>query len=235
MLYKIADVVFDIKPIYDYSKKLMKEYEVNGDCVVDCVVEYSFCDIQTVKAHFNLESDDFAENILIFKRVSEFITEFKDGLLYHSSSFSYKGQGVLIVADSGTGKSTHSSFWRQLYGDDVAMINDDKPFLRRIDGRFYIYGSPWQGKHNLGANTRCLLKAVCLLRRSDENSLEKLEKGEFVGEFLNHALRISTPKAATQILDFCQGITENCDFYILNAKYDVSAAKVCHDTLFGDL
>lgn len=235
MLYKIADVVFDINPIFDYSKRLMKEYEYSGNLSVDYIVEYTLKDVEKTKSDFELKDDDYAENIHIFKLISQYITEFKDGLLYHSSSFSYKGQGVLIVADSGMGKSTHSSFWRRLYGDDVVMINDDKPFLRRIDGKFYIYGSPWQGKHNLGANIRCELKAVCLLQRSNENSLEKLEKGEFVSDFLNHSLRMSTPEVALKILDFCQGIMENVDFYILNAKYDVSSAKVCHDTLFGEL
>ncbi len=234
MLYKIADVVFDINCYYPYSKRLLDLFKID-DGKVDCAISYGQSEIDDIIKYFNFDNRQYAESILILKLVAEFITKNKDGLFYHSSSFSYKGQGVLIAADSGTGKSTHSRFWRQLYGDDVVMINDDKPFLRRVDGKIYIYGSPWMGKHNLGCNDKVQLKAVCLLRRADCNSVVKIEKGDLVGEFLNHALRISTPETTEKILDFCQFLFDNCDFYILNAKFDVSAAKVCHDTLFGEL
>ena len=50
--------------------------------------------------------------------------------LIHGSSLALDGRGYLFTAPSGTGKSTHSRLWKEVFGNRVIMINDDKPFLR---------------------------------------------------------------------------------------------------------
>ena len=53
-----------------------------------------------------------------------------NGIMLHSSCVVVDDKAYLFTARSGTGKSTHTRLWCQLFGDRAVMVNDDKPFLR---------------------------------------------------------------------------------------------------------
>jgi serine kinase of HPr protein (carbohydrate metabolism regulator) len=97
-----------------------------------------------------------------------------NGLRIHASAVEVDGKAYLFSANSGTGKSTHTRLWREVFGDRAVMVNDDKPFLRMTEGAVMVYGSPWNGKHGLGCNLSVPLKAVCILERGEENRIEKI-------------------------------------------------------------
>ena len=85
------------------------------------------------------------------------------------------GAGYLFTADSGTGKSTHTRLWRQVFGDRAVMVNDDRPFLElRRDG-VWLHGAPWSGKHGLDSNIAVPLKGICVLTRGAENRIQRAE------------------------------------------------------------
>ena len=92
-------------------------------------------------------------------------------LLFHGSAVALDGEGYLFTADCGTGKSTHTRLWREVFGDRAVMINDDKPFLRITDSGVLVCGSPWSGKHGLDTNITVPLKGICILRRGPENRI----------------------------------------------------------------
>ena len=75
------------------------------------------------------------------------------------------GQAVLFTAKSGTGKSTHTKLWRDLFGERAVMVNDDKPLLRILKDGVLVCGTPWDGKHRLSTNCALPLKAICILER----------------------------------------------------------------------
>lgn len=55
-------------------------------------------------------------------------------------------KGFLFAGKSGCGKSTTARIW---YRHSKAMVlNDDRMIIRKIKGRFFIYGSPWHGDFN---------------------------------------------------------------------------------------
>ncbi len=93
-----------------------------------------------------------------------------DGFMLHSSCIGYDGKAYIFSADSGTGKSTHTSLW-QKYIDGVFMINDDKPAVRLIDGVFYAIGTPWSGKHDENCDIAVPVGSVALLKRGVENRI----------------------------------------------------------------
>ena len=57
--------------------------------------------------------------------------------------------GYAFIAKSGTGKSTQVSMWlRYIAGSD--LMNDDNSYCSVfIDNEFWIFGSPWSGKHHV--------------------------------------------------------------------------------------
>ena len=89
----------------------------------------------------------------------------------HGSSFYIDDvdNGFMICATSGVGKSTHSRLLKEYLKERFVYINDDKPFIKKEDTHFYIYGSPYNGKENLSNNVKSKLKTIFILKRSKEN------------------------------------------------------------------
>ena len=102
------------------------------------------------------------------------LTVLGQGIL-HSSSLAWRGHGVCFSANSGTGKSTHVGLWRQRFGDEVTVVNDDKPALLFEQDGVYLCGTPWSGKTNLNTNVRVPLKAIVFVKRGAQNSIRRLD------------------------------------------------------------
>lgn len=101
------------------------------------------------------------------------------GMVLHGSSLAFDGNGVVFSAPSGTGKSTHAGLWRELYGDRVVMINDDKPAIRFNDaGQPLVYGTPWSGKTEMNTNLSAPLRAIVFLERGKQNAIRRLSATE---------------------------------------------------------
>lgn len=102
----------------------------------------------------------------------------KNGLLIHSSSIEIDGKGLIFSAPSGTGKSTHTRLWKELYGDKVTIVNDDRPAIRYMGNSPMLCGTPWSGSSDLYANRIVPLQGIVLIEQSSANSIEKLPVAE---------------------------------------------------------
>lgn len=98
------------------------------------------------------------------------------GFILHSSVVSYQGKGILFSAPSGMGKSTQAELWEKY--KQAEIINGDRACIRRIDGRFFAYGSPLAGSSGIYKNQRIEIKAIIILKQAKENSIRKLCAGE---------------------------------------------------------
>lgn len=96
------------------------------------------------------------------------------GFMLHSSAVCYNGKAYLFTADSGTGKSTHTSLWKKYLTDKAFILNDDKPAVRLIDGKFYAAGTPWSGKTDQNENVLVEIGSVAFLKRGKENKISPL-------------------------------------------------------------
>ncbi len=118
-------------------------------------------------------TDPFLDRAVIQNKLAEKLL-FHDILLLHGSAVAVDGEGYLFTADCGTGKSTHTRFWREAFGSRAVMVNDDKPFLKITDDGVLLCGAPWSGKHGLDTNVMVPLKGICILRRGRENRITPL-------------------------------------------------------------
>ncbi len=112
-----------------------------------------------------------AERNILYRKICFGMLSF-DAFLIHAAAVAVDGYSYVFTAPSGTGKSTHASYWMKEFGDRAVMVNGDKPIIRKIDGKFYACGTPWRGKEGLGCAKNFPLKAVCLLERGEANSIE---------------------------------------------------------------
>ncbi len=179
-------------------------------------------------------SDRYLEALALHKAVSDKMPAF-NRVLFHCSSIEVGGRAVAFTAPSGTGKSTHSRLWRQVYGDEVTYINDDKPFIGIDGGELYIYGSPWMGKHSLGRPARVPLAAIGLIVRDEKNFAKRMTPGE---AFLTVIKQIHRPadiemmKRTTQIM---KQIAETVPMYEIHCNMDPEAAMVSRAAMLGDV
>lgn len=83
----------------------------------------------------------------------------------HAAAISHRGQGVLFLGESGTGKSTHARLWcRHIAATE--LLNDDSPFIRlQPAGAPLVYGSPWSGKSPCYRPLRLPIAAIVRLEQ----------------------------------------------------------------------
>jgi hypothetical protein len=155
----------------------------------------------------------------------------KGALLVHASTIMKGDYGYPFIAESGTGKSTHTSLWLRFI-DDCSLMNDDNPVIRIEDGTPYIYGSPWSGKTPCYRNVRALLGAVTRIERAPKNSIERLP---VVKAFASVLPSCSTMMWDKSIYDHvCNAVTriiETTPVYTLHCLPDAEAAQICHQTI----
>lgn len=155
-----------------------------------------------------------------------FATAPLDTCLIHASLVRNEGKGYAFTAKSGTGKSTQVSNWlRFIPGSD--LMNDDNPVVRIIDGKAFIYGSPWSGKTPCYRNIKAPLGGIALIKRAESNSLERLRP---IDAFITLLPACSTMKWDERIYR-CNGDTvtkliETTPVYNLNCLPDRDSAVV---------
>jgi hypothetical protein len=101
------------------------------------------------------------------------------GGVLHASSLAWRGHGIAFSANSGTGKSTHVGLWQQLLGDEVVVVNDDKPAIVFEGDQAMLCGTPWSGKHAINTNVTVPLEAIVFIERGEQN-LWKGSEGESI-------------------------------------------------------
>lgn len=177
---------------------------------------------------FYERSEASLENTAIHRLLAEKLTEYSV-LLMHGSALSLDGEGYLFTAPSGTGKSTHARLWREAFGDRVVMINDDKPMLRIRNDGVFVYGTPWDGKHDLSCNTSAPLRAIISLNRGETNRIEPMRKADAFPILIRQAFASKDPKTMTRIVAMEQQILEQVRFYELFCNMEPDAAQTAYE------
>ena len=175
-------------------------------------------------------SQRFLEKTAIHKLLAEALIDY-DVLLFHGSALEFDGEGIVFSAKSGTGKSTHSRLWREVFGSKVRMINDDKPMIRVDEMR--IYGTPWNGKHGLGNNISAPLKAIVKIERAQENRIIPINPRDAMRLLMDQAYFSQLPEKKVRVLDLEMKLVENVAFYRLECNMDPEAARVAEKGLIS--
>jgi len=222
--YKIADLTVDVVHNSSVLFRNGKKYEIDSDEPADIVIEITDEQIARVMERNKTFDRDYAEYFLTGLCFYQKLIPF-DGFMLHSSCVAVDGKGYLFTADSGTGKSTHVSLWKEHLGDRATVINDDKPAVRYIDGKFTVYGTPWSGKNDESFNGSADVSAVVFLERGSEFSIEKIAEEEAVGRILPQLLHyISLQNADTQF-DLIDKLLKSVPVFVMKCTPHIESAE----------
>lgn len=156
-----------------------------------------------------------------------------DGFLLHSSAVVVDGKAYLFSGPCGTGKSTHTKLWLKTFGDKAYILNDDKPALRLEDGKWYAYGTPWSGKHDISVNTRIPVGGICFLRQAPENAIRPFRGSKAVFAFLEQTARPAGTEIRGQLMDLIGKLMELVPIYQLDCNISREAAILSYETMSG--
>lgn len=107
------------------------------------------------------------------------------GFLVHAASAVRNGRAFVFAGLSGAGKTTIAA----LAPPDVALLTDEISYIRRQDGRYDAFGTPFTGElARLGENLRAPLAAVYLLAHGRENKIEPVSPADAARAFLENVL-----------------------------------------------
>ena len=177
--------------------------------------------------------DPFLERTTIQRRVADHLVT-RNTLMLHGSTVAVDGKAFLFTAPCGTGKSTHTRLWREVFGDRAVMVNDDKPFLQITDDGVLAYGSPWSGKHGLASNVCVPLKGICWLHRGKENEIHRAEAKGLAEMLCRQAHMPMEDDLAQKAASLVEMLLEKVPLWEMHCNKEPDAAKVSGKAM-GDL
>lgn len=236
---RLANLTFEVACQYENTKQLCSDYLTESVTDQDWAITVSSEILVDEQAILRKKRDPGSENIIIVesyslcRSIAEKLPD-EDRVLFHGSSLAIDGNGVLFTAKSGTGKSTHTRLWREVFGDRVVMVNDDKPFLHITPEGTTVYSTPWRGKHRLGSNISAPLRAICIVCRGEENRMERVAHREALPTLLQQTYMPEDPRMLRKTLALADRLSRTVPVYRLYCNMDPQAARVAYAGLNFD-
>ena len=107
------------------------------------------------------------------------------GFLLHASSAVRNGKAFLFSGVSEAGKTTMA----RLAPPDVALLTDEASYVRKLDGQYFAYGTPFAGEFGQpGKNISAPIAALYLLKKAAENRIDPVDPAEAVRRLLRNIL-----------------------------------------------
>ena len=221
MICKVAELYVDIPPAGGMDLRC-RDYlcpQAEADIVID-EARYraeDWSDIPPQSLAYMASGEQFYWALLRF-----------GGMMLHSSAVEYEGRAYLFSGPSGMGKSTHARLWREAFGEGARIFNDDKPALRRFDGEWFAYGTPWCGKDGINENKKVPLAGICFLRRGKENAIRRLTAAEILPRLMAQTPHNLGPNAMDHLLAIVEKLIEEVSVFELHCLPDTDAARMSY-------
>jgi hypothetical protein len=161
----------------------------------------------------------------------------RGGILVHGALASFRGEGIILAASSGTGKTTASkrlpSPWSSLSDDATLVVRDP-------EGRYWAHPWPtWSCFYRNGpggswnVEEAVPLRAIFFLSRSEDERVEPLRRTQTV------AMLMESAKQATQTVARSRSPEEACEFHnqqleVVTAMASQIPAYLLHLSLTGE-
>ena len=240
-IMEIAGAVFRVQPMFQSTKEYCRPYLTDKEpefqvevTPEDLVYEQTMLEREAVEEGLKIRKfkEPFLERATIQRKVADYLVT-RDTLMLHGSTVAVDGFAYLFTAPCGTGKSTHTRLWREVFGDRALMVNDDKPFLRFTDDQVLAYGSPWSGKHGLATNICVPLGGICLLHRGQENEIHPIAPQALMEMLLHQAHVPQNREMAEKAHELVWRLAERIALWEMHCNKEPEAAMVSYRAMCG--
>lgn len=232
-----------VQPLFGSTKEYCRAYltDQNPDFLVevtkdDLYREQILWEQEAIEEGLRIRkfSEPFLERATIQRKIAVELVN-RDTILLHGSTVGVDGAAYLFTAPCGTGKSTHTRFWRDTFGDRAIMVNDDKAFIKITPDGVYAYGSPWSGKHGLDSNVCLPLKGICFLKRGAQNHIRRAHSDVYFGELCHQTLMPENAAGHKIVSDLVFALSQRVALWEMDCTKDASAALVSFRAMSSDI
>ena len=235
MKYIIADLIVEMDPKYENTKKLAAPFAYHGDREADIKLKVSeeyLANLmkKMVEGTDAGQTENFALGTDFNRKAIRFGT-----MLVHSSALICDGGAYLFSADSGVGKSYHTRLWLKKFGDRVHIMNDDKPVVRLYDSGAVAYGTPFDGGSGIALNESFPLKAIIFIERGEHNSVRVPQNREVIQKLYFQTAHMVNAETADKMLGNFEKLLSLTRFYVLTCNMEDEAAEVAYQCLINTL
>lgn len=153
----------------------------------------------------------------------------QQGFIVHSAGAILDGRGFVFAGVSGAGKSTMT---RQFMANSQGLkfLSDERMIIRKVNGEYRTYGTPWPGDAKIAENDSAPLKGIFFLTKAGENGIVPLKP--------SLALRrlfpvVSCPwydkERLPQVLDTCEKVVTEIPCFEFRFTPDERAVQTLSD------
>ena len=148
--------------------------------------------------------------------------------MLHASAVAVDGLAYLFTAPSGTGTSTHTAQWLQLFQGRASIINDDKPALRWIGGQLCACGTPFSGKTAQSRNICLPAAGICILERGQDNRIQAVTARQAIPVLYEQTIHTLRAQDMERLLAMLQSAAEAVPLYRMQCTIGVEAAQTAY-------
>ena len=224
----LAGYPFTVDNRYKYVKALCRDYWTQKPGELITVGKEDIAREQTDGGPWPAS---YLESLAVYRAICERLVA-RDVVLFHCSALAYRQRGYLFAAPSGTGKSAHTRLWREVLGDAVRMINDDKPLLKVTSEGVTVYGTPFAGKEGLQENSSASVAGIVLLHQAEANCIRRLSPREAYPMLLNQTYRPKDGAGLMKTLELVQRLSQ-LPVYSMGCTISREAVALAVQTLAG--
>ena len=230
--YRIAGLLVSMES-FGRTVEQAVPYLCDSQEVADFIVQSN---IKAVRETFPNVTDDMAEYLSTGSSFYRQLLNY-DGFMLHSSAVVVDGRAYLFSADSGTGKSTHTQLWLRHFGERAYILNDDKPALRIVDGKWYAFGTPWSGKYDMSVNEGVELASIAMLERAEKNTIEPYTGKSAVFNIFRQANRPKAYEYRDKLLILIGKLITDVPIWKLECNMETDAVEVAYNAMhdFGEM
>ncbi len=149
----------------------------------------------------------------------------RSGALVHAACMTSNNKAFLFPGTSGAGKSTLSRQLRKTGG--MALISDDRIVVRKIDGQYKAFGTPWPGEEGIAENRGDLLSSIFFINHGESNKVIPMKPNDALKRLVpTISVPWYDPKAVTKMLQLCDDVISTIPIYDLYFKPDQEISNV---------
>lgn len=226
---ELSKLNIGVKSIYPFVFDFCKEYSTDNkpDFFVETTEQKIDDEINMVD--FN-PSRGYAESVCIYREIAEALPTY-NRCVFHGAVIEYAGKGFMFTAPSGTGKTTHIRLWKKFLGDEARIVNGDKPILHIDNEKVTAYSTPYAGKEGYQNHSSVDLSAICLIKRGEQNRIERVNAGEYLTELIPQIYMPKTPSQTVKTLELLDNLLKSVDVYVLYCDISEEAFKTSFNAL----